>query len=1184
MSRRVTLSIVGPDSEAPLLTVDHAKFKAGETISEFIERSGIDVYSLPVVCKVNGKYVLGREWDKRRLKGRDRVEFLARPGRGAMGGGGRSGAKSIGSIVALVALSVLAPWAGGAMAGALGLGASTIGGVSFSSVFSGIILAGGSFLISQFLKPNVGGQSEKKADIYTISASGNTARPQQLIPVGYGRVIQAPDYAAPPYSEYDGDEMYLYQLFCLGCGEYDLEEIWLDDTRMWQKGIGFHSAFAGCKLEIVPPGEPVDLFPINVVTASEVSSIKLPSPSKDPFNNGWVGFYVANPPGTIAREIWLDIVFPNGGSQSFKDRTIEVSVQVVAEARRVDDAGVEYGPIIDLLNKTYTFNKNDLIRYTEKIPVDPGRWAVRVRRRNDSITGVKQKHGEGHDDVQWEALRSKIDGPDRFAGVTTIALKARATANMAALSGRRIKTVQTRKIPVWTGTQWRTQTTRNPVWAALDIWQNTDYGPGLNIANVDFQTFYQYALFYDQQEHTFDHFFTDRTSVAEAIETALKVGRANPSFVGDRMTMVRDEPREVPRMAFTDAEIVRGSLAITRRLLDEEWADGVVIEYLDERNWRPSDVSSAPDGVKLQRPARVQIPGLTKRKQAVGLARHLAMVNNRRRMDVSFQVELEGRMLKRMDQITVSSELPEQWGQSLKIEGYDPATRRMTFSSAPKFAASGNHYIGIRRATGRPWGPVRVTAVSGQPNTVTINQVDLNAVEAQQGSIAAALERTDDMDKLSAVFSQGTPRQRTLLVTRGRMRGKYTTIDAVIDDPLVYTVNEDGIPPIPPPLPNFEAVYPLIKGMSARAYQRGGTIVLQVGWQPTKGAVTYLIEFSADGGTSWTTIYNGPRTSCEAIVGGLRHVLVRGSVVGASGTPGTATVIEVEAPPLRMANEFFIMEVSEDDFIPQVRRELEFQPLIQPVAIQAANTVVVAQQANERAEASIKRIEEVRVSMEEAFAAFGIEVNARFEENEAWVSQQLQALSGPGGAIATLREELVARIEDNEGRIVNLQQTRITADEATAIASQAVSAKVGDIGSATVQQIMEAQATQIGTLFSRYAIRLTAGGFWTGFEIVAANGTPGTVRTEFRIAADRFMIGRPGDTGAEYVFTVQTVNGVARVAMKGDFIADGSVNANKINVISLSALAVDIGTVSKGTMDFNGVKILGNSERIEIWD
>ncbi|NCQ33367.1 MAG: hypothetical protein GW802_39135, partial [Armatimonadetes bacterium] len=87
---------------------------------------------------------------------------------------------------------------------------------------------------------------------------------EQAIPVQYGRVFSYPDFAAQPYTEFAGGEQYLFQLLCLGCGEFEIEDIRLEDSSL--------DAFTEIEYEIVEPFGQVTLFPTQVVTSVEVSS------------------------------------------------------------------------------------------------------------------------------------------------------------------------------------------------------------------------------------------------------------------------------------------------------------------------------------------------------------------------------------------------------------------------------------------------------------------------------------------------------------------------------------------------------------------------------------------------------------------------------------------------------------------------------------------------------------------------------------------------------------------------------------------------------------------------------------------------------------------------------------------------------------------------------------------------
>jgi hypothetical protein len=370
-----------------------------------------------------------------------------------------------------------------------------------------------------------------------------------------------------------------------------------------------------------------------------------------------------------------------------------------------------------------------------------------------------------------------------------------------------------------------------------------------------------------------------------------------------------------------------------------------------------------------------------------------------------------------------------------------------------------------------------------------------------------------------------------------------TTLDAVVDDAGVYVV-DTAVPPPPDPLPNFESAYPLMRQLAAQAYQRGATIVLRASWAPARNALRYVVDISLDNQESWLNIYKGDETTCEAIIGGASHIHVRGAVVPPSGIRGTYTVVEVDAPPLVMSNEFFIMKIEPDDLRTQIRRGLEFQPLLQPIALTAAASRVEAKVASDKGTAAIARAEEVRADLEESFAAYQVTVTAQFEENQAVVDQ--------------------------------LVQTRTTAEQAQAIAQTVVSAEIGEIGDVTVAEAIAASADIVtGQLVGQYTVSIGAGNAFAGFELIAQD-RPGGVISEFRLDTGKFLIGTSASGVYTPAFAIGTRNGVARVTMIGDYIADGSVNANQINVLNLSSLSANVGTLTAGTIRSQNGKMVIN--------
>jgi hypothetical protein len=173
----------------PFVVLAEAERRHRETISRFVRRHSWHFLALPTVCLVNGAPVPVKEWAHRKLHKRDDVVFLSRPGRGGMGRGGGSTTKSIIAVVGLIALTAIAPWAAGLVFGA---------GTTAAGIGAALLVAGGSLLLTRFMQPKAGGQSEQKDDLYSISSGSNQARPLQPIPVGYGRRLATPDLARRP--------------------------------------------------------------------------------------------------------------------------------------------------------------------------------------------------------------------------------------------------------------------------------------------------------------------------------------------------------------------------------------------------------------------------------------------------------------------------------------------------------------------------------------------------------------------------------------------------------------------------------------------------------------------------------------------------------------------------------------------------------------------------------------------------------------------------------------------------------------------------------------------------------------------------------------------------------------------------------------------------------------------------
>jgi hypothetical protein len=876
-----------------------------ETIAQFLHRTKWDTkFNLPTICVINGLPVSRSLWHVRCIADNDNVEFWSRPGDPAGGAAGSRGMSvSIGVVVAMVAATALLWWAAPVLAAGIGVSAGLITAVG------GILIAGGGALLMQFLMPKAGAKAEAGQDtIFSIGASGNSASPMEPIPVGYGRRLVEPKFASEPYFEFIGNEMYGYELFVIGCGEYEREEVRVNDTPIWDSTDGPNPAFPNLQIEFYEPGQQVTLFPTNVVTASEVSGIALA-------NTSFVGGFIVNAAGTLAKKLMIDLVWPNGSWVSYKDRILPPQTGIEIQYRPVDSAGAPTGAgtWTTLLNQAFQFAKQSAIRITLQFDVTPGRYEVRLRRTNAPIStpGSLPSTQQGTDDVQWQSVRAHLEGPQSYPDVTTMAIRYKADEAISGLNARRIATIQTRKLPIYdpnSGTFSAPTATRNPIDAVIDMWRNNVYSVGLEESLLDLETLATYAVFFDDQGYGFDHFFSSQVSIYEAIETALKVVKSHPAFVGDRLSLVRDEDQVVPRQFFTDREIVRGTLSIHRKLMDEEFADGVILQYYDESTWNLAEVGSNP---VLTNPSYVQIDGVVQRAQAYDLCLHLAAVNRYRRRGVSFDVELEGRMLRRGQLVAVQSSVPRTWGASASVVSYVSGTRTMVFGNRVEWNVSGDHFIEVRTADGHLWGPVKV-AKGASDKIAIVDATDLAAVQASQGLLTVALDRDDDMDAPSIAFSPGQPRSFRGLVHRATFKDRTCTLELVIEKQEVYNIDPSGVPTIPQwqLQHTVPSGVPFIQGVTARIIQRQLHLFLQVAVAPVPNATQYQVSYSADGKQTWRRMSPSPDPAQEHLISTSDDAWVTARAYTPTYGWGPETApIEVAAPNL-VLNENYVDQIN----------------------------------------------------------------------------------------------------------------------------------------------------------------------------------------------------------------------------------------------------------------------------------
>ena len=892
----------------------------------------------PVLANLNGRWVLRAEW-RRHLRDGDHLILACLPA----GGGGAGGSDPMRTILTIALMAFAGPLgatlAGGA-AGNILFGSFTVG----KALGLGIMLAGSAVINA--LMPVPAAQSlssgiRAPSPTYSLTAQGNSARLDQPIPVQYGRILSWPDLAAQPYTEYSGSEQYLYQLLCLGHGDFDIEQIRIEDTPI--------SAFTEIEAEIVPPGSAVTLFPTAVVTSTEVSGQELLGRADATWtqtgtvvtltetahgravgqavqlgvltglladgvyqiatvlgNNsytvaapaaasagtthartviGGMSGFVASAAGSVAHHLAVDLVLPYGlyGTSETGQLTAK-SVIVRIEAQRVDDAGLPLGSWSVLAVETLSDRTNTPIRKSYRyLLATPGRYRVRAWR-----VDAKSTEPAVGDQVVLAGLRSYLRAPQDFGAVTMIAIRARATNNLSLQASRRISVIATRKLPVWNGTTWSAPVaTRSIAWAIADMARNPNYGPGMADAEIDLAALLALADVWAGRGDAFDARFDQAGTWWDAVQKVARSGRAQCFLQGGKLRTVRDGPATIPVAMFSERNIKRGSFSISYLMPTSDTADAVKVTYFDAATWSNQSVTCKLSGSTAAKPSKYAPFGITAKAHAQREGTFLAAVNTYRRRIASFGTEMEGRIPILGDLITLQHAMPG-WSAQAEARAWSEAPRRLTVSEPMVFAGAGVHYAALRRPDGSVFGPVSV--VPGE----TEYQLILSAVPDFTPETGSERERTH------VVFGPGeSARAKVAKVTP---RGLYEyDIQAVLEDPAVHVADQGlTLPAISySQLPRY-VTRPLVTGLLGRRVPDMVTKAL-FAWNPAPNADSYQLEMAEgdDPGAAevtWIRVADTTATQFAAELLYLNRTMIRVRGIGLTAGPWLATTLGALIP------------------------------------------------------------------------------------------------------------------------------------------------------------------------------------------------------------------------------------------------------------------------------------------------
>lgn len=197
----------------------------GSTVREILINQGIDTKQ-PIVILLDDRLLTVSEWDLICPIAGQIINVKACVSDGG-GGGGSNPLQTVAMIALVAAVTYFTLGTGTAFT------ASAMGLTAFQGAMAaGAMMMAGSMVINSIFAANsnstslsgMSGQYAEASPTYSLSGGSNRMRPYEVMPVVMGSHRIFPDLAARPFTEYHGEDQYLYQIFHLGLSSCQLSD------------------------------------------------------------------------------------------------------------------------------------------------------------------------------------------------------------------------------------------------------------------------------------------------------------------------------------------------------------------------------------------------------------------------------------------------------------------------------------------------------------------------------------------------------------------------------------------------------------------------------------------------------------------------------------------------------------------------------------------------------------------------------------------------------------------------------------------------------------------------------------------------------------------------------------------------------------------------------------------------
>lgn len=696
----------------PILPAADCKYyahpwKQGSTIREILIANGIDQFQ-PISIVLDDRLLTVQEWDTVCPLPGQIINVKAEVQGGGGGGGGSNPLQIVAMVALVVVAAILAAPTGGAslwLAGAIGTSAATAG-----MIIGGVVMIAGSLIINavfaaQMPSADLGNMSGSTSSMqtsptYGISGGQNRQRPYEPMPVLMGQHVIYFDLASKPFTEYHGEDQYLYQIFHRGLSSATFTDYKIGDNALSNySDWSWNYADSNGKIGAFPGN--VDVAPGANLEASAGWIVRTTS-----INTYRIGldiegtlFYANNSGGMDSTSVQLQVQYRAVGSSTW----INPSDIEISGAGFVDGYYYNYSVLIeqgywnydgegnpsDWVDTSYyetrtafasgsgstiiiTGNSQAPRRATLFItPPATGQYEVRIIRDTADSTDARLSNK-----TSWSAIRSYQIDDGNYKGQDRIGLTIRASEQLNGVV-QQMSAVGSARANYWNGSSFVFAETSNPAHWFTDFAlgrKNSDgklmYGIGLSPSQIDLTALHAWAQFCTTEGLSFNGVIDGAQTSADLLAAIARCGFGSPTWASGKLGVIWDGRNQSPVAAFGMSNIIKGSFTVS--YITENLAEEIIVKYINpSKDWGQDEVRvNIPGVTNPLRSSTIDLYGCTNQTMAGKFANYIAAQQYYRRRRVTWDCDFEGFVCSRGDVVLLSHDLT-QWGYSGRIENVD---------------------------------------------------------------------------------------------------------------------------------------------------------------------------------------------------------------------------------------------------------------------------------------------------------------------------------------------------------------------------------------------------------------------------------------------------------------------------------------------------------------------------------